>query len=225
VEITAEQTNSSDDIQSSDCISVLLGNGPASILGSYPTTDSKVKLPNSDDMHNSKTSATDDHRKDSTSNEINEEISHPASSIGMTDQQTGSLVSVNNLDGHVFDDVKETKIAIEKSIFRISDKPSRCVAEWVDADSETFICSTLNPVVQNNQKNKIRYTYDISNCDEIFDISVLEKRIRFPADRVISSSKELGKCAYCKWHDLFLIILVIVMYFVNNCNKILMKVG
>jgi hypothetical protein len=31
----------------------------------------------------------------------------------------------------------------------------------------------------------------------------LEKRIRIPTDRVISSSKELGKCAYCKWHDSF----------------------
>jgi hypothetical protein len=31
----------------------------------------------------------------------------------------------------------------------------------------------------------------------------LEKRIRIPADRVISSSKELGKYAYCKWHDSF----------------------
>jgi hypothetical protein len=31
----------------------------------------------------------------------------------------------------------------------------------------------------------------------------LEKRIRIHADHVISSSKELGKCAYCKWHDSF----------------------
>jgi hypothetical protein len=31
----------------------------------------------------------------------------------------------------------------------------------------------------------------------------LEKRIRIPTDCVISSSKELGKCAYCKWHDSF----------------------
>jgi hypothetical protein len=66
-----------------------------------------------------------------------------------------------------------------------------------------FICSALNPVVQNNQQNKIRYTFEIFNCDEVFDILVLEKRIRIPADCVISSSKELGKCAYCKWHDSF----------------------
>jgi hypothetical protein len=103
----------------------------------------------------------------------------------------------------MFDDVKEINNAIEKSIFTISDKPSRCVAEWVDADSAPFVCSALNPVVHNNRQNKIRYTFDISNCDEIFDILVLEKRIRIHASRVISSSKELGKCAYCKWHDSF----------------------
>jgi hypothetical protein len=92
----------------------------------------------------------------------------------------------------VFDDVKETDIAIKKSIFMVSDKPSRCVVEWVDVELASFICSVLNPVVQNNQQNKIRYTFDISNCGEIFDILVLEKRIRTPANHVISSYKELG---------------------------------
>jgi hypothetical protein len=51
--------------------------------------------------------------------------------------------------------------------------------------------------------SKIRYTFDIFNSDEIFDILVLEKRIRIHVDRVISSSKELGKYAYYKWHDSF----------------------
>jgi hypothetical protein len=31
----------------------------------------------------------------------------------------------------------------KKSIFIISDKPSRCVAEWVDVDSTSFVCSAL----------------------------------------------------------------------------------
>jgi hypothetical protein len=112
------------------------------------------------------------------------------------------LVSANKLGGHVFNDIKETDIAIKKSILTISNKPSGCVAEWVDADSASFVYSTLNPVVQNNQQNKIRYTFDISNCDEIFNILVLRKN-RIHVDCVISSSKELGKCAYCKWHDSF----------------------
>jgi hypothetical protein len=53
-EITVEQNNSSDDVQSSDCISVPSGNGSASILGSYPTASFKVKSQDSDDMHSSK---------------------------------------------------------------------------------------------------------------------------------------------------------------------------
>jgi hypothetical protein len=121
----------------------------------------------------------------------------------MAKQRASILVSVNKIDGHMFDDVKETDIAIKKSIFMISDKPSKCVAEWVDSNSAPFICSALNLVAQNNWQKKIRNIFYVSNCDEIFDILVLEKRIRIPAGHVIPSYKELGKCAYCKWHDSF----------------------
>jgi hypothetical protein len=103
----------------------------------------------------------------------------------MVEQQASSLVSANKIGSHIFNDIKENDIAIKKSKFIISDKPSRCVAEWVDVDSAPFICSALNPVVQNNRQNKRRYIFDISNCDEIFDILVLEKRIRILADRHI----------------------------------------
>jgi hypothetical protein len=154
-------------------------------------------------MHSSKTSAAEDHQEDSSSNGIIEETNHPASNIDMDEQQASSSASANKIGGHIFNDVKEIDIAIKKSILTISNKPSRCVAEWVDVDSTPFICSALKPVVQNNQRNKIRYTFDISNCDEIFDVLVLEKRIRIPPNCVISSSKELGKCAYCKCHDSF----------------------
>jgi hypothetical protein len=145
-----------------------------------------------------KISAAENHQENSASNEIIEETSHPASSIDIAEQQASYSVSTNKIDGHMFDDVKETDIAIEKSVSTISDKPSRCVVKWVDADSAPFICSALNPLVQNNRQNKIRYTFEISNCDEIFDILVLEKRIRIHVDRVISSSKELENCAYYK---------------------------
>ena len=68
----------------------------------------------------------------------------------MAEQQASSSVSANKIGGHIFNDVKETDTAIKKSVFTISDKSSRCVAEWVDVDSAPFICSVLNPVVQNN---------------------------------------------------------------------------
>jgi hypothetical protein len=137
-------------------------------------------------MHNSKTSAAEGHLEDSASNEIIELTSHPTSNIDMAEQQASSSVSANKLAGHIFDDAKGTDIAIKKSILPILDKPSRYVAERVDADSVPFICSALDPIVQNNQQNKIRYTFDIYNCVENFDILVLKKRIRIPTDHVTS---------------------------------------
>jgi hypothetical protein len=94
-------------------------------LGPYPTANSKVKSQDSDDMHNSKTSAAEDHQEDSASNGIVEETSHPASNIDMGEQQASSSISANKIGGHIFNDVKEVDIAIKKSILTISDKPSR----------------------------------------------------------------------------------------------------
>jgi hypothetical protein len=95
-------------------------------------------------MHNSKTSTAEDHQEDSASNGNIEETSHPTSNIDMADQQASCSVSTNKIGGHVFNDVKETDIAIKKSILTISNKPSRSVAEWVDVDSAPFVCSALN---------------------------------------------------------------------------------
>jgi hypothetical protein len=79
-------------------------------------------------------------------------FSNPASSIDIVEQQASSLVSANKIDGHVFDDVKETDIAIKnESIVTILDKLSRCVAERIDTDSTSLVCSALNLVVQNNR--------------------------------------------------------------------------
>jgi hypothetical protein len=133
--------------------------------GSYPTANSKVKSQDSDDMHNLKISATEDHQEDSTSNGIIEETCHTASNIDMAEQQASSSVSANKIGSHIFNDVKEIDITIKKSILTISNKPSRRVAEWVDIESVPFVCSALNPVEQINRQNKIRYKFEISNCD------------------------------------------------------------
>jgi hypothetical protein len=87
VKIIAEYNNSSNDVQSSDYISIPSGNRSASILGSYPTTNSKVQSQDSDDTHNSKPSAADDHQEDSASNGIKEETSHPTLNIDMVEQK------------------------------------------------------------------------------------------------------------------------------------------
>jgi hypothetical protein len=80
-------------------------------------------------MHNLKTSAAENHQEDSARNEIIEETSHFASNIDIAEQQASSSVSANKIGGHIFNDVKETDIAIKKSVFTTSDKPSRCVAK------------------------------------------------------------------------------------------------
>jgi hypothetical protein len=74
-------------------------------------------------MHNSKTSAAEDHQQDSTSNGIIEETSHPTFNIDMVEQQASSLISANKIGSHVFNGVKETDITIKKSILTISVKP------------------------------------------------------------------------------------------------------
>jgi hypothetical protein len=225
VQITVEQNNSSGEVQNSDCISVPSGNGSTSILWPYPTVNSKVELKDSNDMHNSETSAANDHQEDLANNGICEETSEPASNIDMAEQQASSSVSANKIGGNIFNDIKETDIAIRKSILTIPNEPSKCVAEWVDANLAPFICLALNPVVQNNWQNKIRYTFDISNCDEIFDILVLQKKLEFLLIMSYHHLKSYGNLHIVNGIILFIIILVIAMYFTNNCNRLSMKAG
>ena len=44
------------------------------------------------------------------------------------------------------------------------------IAEWIDDKSEPFICSALKPSPQKHQLEKIKYTFDLILCDELFDI-------------------------------------------------------
>ena len=47
------------------------------------------------------------------------------------------------------------------------------IAEW-DEKSEPFVCSALKPSPQKHWLEKIKYTFDLTLCDELFDI-LLEK--------------------------------------------------
>jgi hypothetical protein len=113
-EIAVKENNGSDDVQSSDCISILSENRSPRILWSYPTINSNVKSQDSDDMHNSKTSAAENYQEESASNGIIEETSHPASSIDTTKQQASSSVSTNKIDGRMFDDVKRPILLLKR---------------------------------------------------------------------------------------------------------------
>ena len=43
-----------------------------------------------------------------------------------------------------------------------------CVAEWDWASkSKPFVCSALKPI--SHKREEIKYTFDVSKCDKIFD--------------------------------------------------------
>jgi hypothetical protein len=59
------------------------------------------------------------------------------------------------------------------------------------------------------QKGKVKFTFNVSKCDKIFD--ELFKNSNIKLSHTISSIEELKKCAYCKWHGSFL-------HNTNDCN-------
>jgi hypothetical protein len=62
-----------------------------------------------------------------------------------------------------------------------------CVAEWNwGSKSKPFVCSSLK-LASKSQQDEIRYTFDIANCDRIFDYLLQEKQINLPSNHVIPS--------------------------------------
>ena len=46
---------------------------------------------------------------------------------------------------------------------------SKCKAKWVDEHSEQFVCLALRLSPQKNRLEKIKYTFDLTLSDHIFD--------------------------------------------------------
>ena len=44
------------------------------------------------------------------------------------------------------------------------------IAEWINEESKQFICSALKPSPQKHRLEKIKYTFDLTLCDDLFDI-------------------------------------------------------
>ena len=85
-----------------------------------------------------------------------------------------------------------------------------CVAEWVQAPkSKPFACSALKPTPA--RRDEIKYTFDVSKFDRIFDMLLQNKLIRVREGHVIPPPEELGRRAYCKWHNSF-------SHATNDCN-------
>ena len=85
------------------------------------------------------------------------------------------------------------------------------IAEWINEKSEPFVCSALKPSPQKHRLEKIKYTFDLTLCDELFDI-LLEQNFIKPFDyKVLLTSLDAKERDYCKLHNLF-------DHSTQNCN-------
>jgi hypothetical protein len=72
-----------------------------------------------------------------------------------------------------------------------------CVAEWVEKPRDKPIsCSFLKP--NGGRREEMRYTFDVSKCDCLFDLLLWGGVIRLSEGHVIPSVDILVKKTYCK---------------------------
>ena len=75
-------------------------------------------------------------------------------------------------------------------------------------------CSSLKPI-NKTQKEEIKFTFDLSKCERIFDeLAKIEKNKFF---YTILSIEELKRRAYCKFHNPF-------CHATNDCNVLRRKI-
>ena len=85
-----------------------------------------------------------------------------------------------------------------------------CVAEWDWASkSKPFVCTALKPI--SHKKEEMKFTFDVSKCDRIFDYLLQHKQIKLSNGHVIPPPEELKRRAYCKYHDSY-------SHATNDCN-------
>jgi hypothetical protein len=85
-----------------------------------------------------------------------------------------------------------------------------CVAEWVDTPKHKSIpCSFLKP--SSGRKEEVKYTFDVSKCDKLFDVLVQGGVIKLKEGHVIPTAEYLAKKRYRKWHDSY-------SHTTNECN-------
>ena len=90
-----------------------------------------------------------------------------------------------------------------------ADEDEICVAEWVDTPRQRPIaCSFLRP---GPGRDEMKYTFDVSKCDKLFDLLLQNKVIRLQGGHVIPAPEQLGNKKYCKWHNSY-------SHKTNDCN-------
>jgi hypothetical protein len=83
-----------------------------------------------------------------------------------------------------------------------------CVAEWVD-NPKPISCSFLKP--RTGRKDEMKYTFNVSKCDKLFDVLVKGGVIRLKEGHNIPVAEAIAKRKYCKWHDSY-------SHTTNKCN-------
>jgi hypothetical protein len=65
------------------------------------------------------------------------------------------------------------------------------IAEWVNEKSEPFIFLALKPSPQKHELEKVKYTFDLTLCDNLFDILLENNFIKLFDHKVSPSPPEL----------------------------------
>jgi hypothetical protein len=93
-----------------------------------------------------------------------------------------------------------------------------CVAEWVENPGDKPIsCSFLMPNV--GRREEMRYTFDVSKCDPLFDLLLPGGFIRLTEGHIVPNADILAKMTYCKWHDSYTHTTNECNYFGNRYNQ------
>jgi hypothetical protein len=65
------------------------------------------------------------------------------------------------------------------------------IVQWVDEKSELFVCLDLKPCPQKHRLEKIKYTFDLTLCDNLFDILLENNFIKLFDHKVSLSPPKL----------------------------------
>jgi hypothetical protein len=85
-----------------------------------------------------------------------------------------------------------------------------CVVEWVEKlGGKPISCSFLKP--NEGRRDEMRYAFNVSKCDCLFDLLLQGGVIRLTEGHVIPNIDILAKKTYCKWHDSY-------THTTNECN-------
>jgi hypothetical protein len=56
---------------------------------------------------------------------------------------------------------------------------------------------------KSGRKDEMKYIFDVTKCDRLFDVLIQGGVIKLKEGRDIPSKEIISKRKYCKWHDLY----------------------